>query len=157
MRQLFTVITALLLTTSLPSAYAESDTAESVTPETHGDMAHDHTSHDHQSVGHDHESANSTAASITRTQEISDALEQGGNPVVVDVLGVVCDFCAVAMNKVFGKRDEVAAVYVDLDKKTLNLVVSKGAALTDKDIEQLAMKAGYRIAAIRRDSQAMGG
>jgi copper chaperone CopZ len=157
MRQLFTVITALLLTTSLPSAYAESDTAESVTPETHGDMAHDHTSHDHQSVGHDHESANSTAASITRTQEISDALEQGGNPVVVDVLGVVCDFCAVAMNKVFGKRDEVAAVYVDLDKKTLNLVVNKGAALTDKDIEQLAMKAGYRIAAIRRDSQAMGG
>lgn len=152
MRQLFTVITALLLTTSLPSAYAESDT-----PETHGDMAHDHTSHDHQSVGHDHESANSTAASITRTQEISDALEQGGNPVVVDVLGVVCDFCAVAMNKVFGKRDEVAAVYVDLDKKTLNLVVNKGAALTDKDIEQLAMKAGYRIAAIRRDSQAMGG
>lgn len=157
MRQLFTVITALLLTTSLPSAYAESDTAESVTLETHGDMAHDHTSHDHQSVGHDHESANSTAASITRTQEISDALEQGGNPVVVDVLGVVCDFCAVAMNKVFGKRDEVAAVYVDLDKKTLNLVVNKGAALTDKDIEQLAMKAGYRIAAIRRDSQAMGG
>ena len=162
MRQLFTVITALLLTTSLPSAYAKSDTAESVMPETHadmnhGDMAHDHTSHDHQSAGHDHESANSTAASITRTQEISDALEQGGNPVVVDVLGVVCDFCAVAMNKVFGKRDEVAAVYVDLDKKTLSLVVNKGAALTDKDIEQLAMKAGYRIAAIRRDSQAMGG
>ena len=161
MRQLFTVITALLLTTSLPSAYAESDTAQSVTPEAHadmkhGDMAHDHASHDHQSAGHDHESANSTAASITRTQEISDALEQGGNPVVVDVLGVVCDFCAVAMNKVFGKRDEVAAVYVDLDKKTLSLVVNKGAALTDKDIEQLAMKAGYRIAAIRRDSQAMG-
>lgn len=162
MRQLFTAITALLLTTSLPSAYAESDTAQSVTPEAHadmkhGDMAHDHASHDHQPAGHDHESANSAAASITRTQEISDALEQGGNPVVVDVLGVVCDFCAVAMNKVFGKRDEVAAVYVDLDKKTLNLVVSKGAALTDKDIEQLAMKAGYRIAAIRRDSQAMGG
>ena len=157
MRQLFTAITALLLTTSLPSAYAESDTPEAHADMKHGDMAHDHASHDHQSAGHDHESANSTAASITRTQEISDALEQGGNPVVVDVLGVVCDFCAVAMNKVFGKRDEVAAVYVDLDKKTLNLVVNKGAALTDKDIEQLAMKAGYRIAAIRRDSQAMGG
>ena len=85
------------------------------------------------------------------------ALTNGGEPVVVDVLGVVCDFCATAMNKIFGKRDEVAALYVDLDKKTLSLVINEGASLSDKQIEKLAKKAGYRIAAIRRDSEAMGG
>ena len=77
--------------------------------------------------------------------------------VVVDVLGVVCDFCAYCMNKIFGKRDEVAAVYVDLDKKILSLVIGEGEALTDKQIEKLAKKVGYRIAAIRRDSEALGG
>ena len=55
------------------------------------------------------------------------------------------------------QRDEVAAVYVDLDKKTLSLVIGEGEALSDKQIEDLAEKAGYRIAAIRRDSEALGG
>ena len=62
-----------------------------------------------------------------------------------------------AMNKVFGKRGEVTAVYVDLDKKTLSLVIEKGETLSDKQIENLAKKAGYRIAAIRRNSEALGG
>ncbi len=132
----------------------------------HGD--HDHGqehAHQYEDAGHDghgeHEGhdhgAMSMAATITHTDEVAEALAAGGTPVVVDVLGVVCDFCATAMNKIFGKRDEVAAVYVDLDKKTLSLVIGEGEALTDKQIEKLAKKAGYRIAAIRRDSEALGG
>ena len=122
----------------------------------HGD-SHEHESHDHSAVAHDHGDVAMKAATITHTDEISAALVNGGAPVVVDVLGVVCDFCATAMNKIFSKRDEVAAIYVDLDKKTLSLVINDGSVLSDKQIEQLAKKAGYRIAAIRRDSEAMGG
>ena len=129
----------------------------------HEDMNHDHGaehdrgSHDHNAMAHDHGDMAMTAATITHTDEISTALANGGAPVVVDVLGVVCDFCATAMNKIFSKRDEVAALYVDLDKKTLNLVINNGSDLSDKQIEKLAKQAGYRIAAIRRDSEAMGG
>ena len=130
----------------------------------HGDHDHEH-AHQHEDTGHDghgeHEGhdhgAMSMAATITQTDDVAAALAAGGAPVVVDVLGVVCDFCATAMNKIFGKRDEVTAVYVDLDKKTLSLVIGEGEALTDKQIEKLAKKAGYRIAAIRRDSEALGG
>lgn len=121
------------------------------------DHGHAHT-HEHQDSaqeGHDH-GAMKVAATITQTDKVTAALAAGGAPVVVDVLGVVCDFCATAMNKTFGKRDEVAAVYVDLDKKTLSLVIGEGAALSDKQIEKLAKKAGYRIAAIRRNSEALG-
>lgn len=134
-------------------------------------MKHSHHDHDHEHKrdheGGDHEGHEgyegqtndvmNVAATITQTDEVAAALAAGGAPVVVDVLGVVCDFCATAMNKVFGKRDEVAAVYVDLDKKTLSLVIGDGEALSDKQIEKLAKKAGYRIAAIRRDSEALGG
>jgi hypothetical protein len=62
--------------------------------------------------------------------DLSAALSAGGEPVVASVLGAVCDFCAMAMNKTFGKRDEVAAVYVDLDAKTLNLVLKPNATMT---------------------------
>ena len=135
-------------------------------PMNHADMNHadgaehdDGANHEHEShaMAHDHGDMAMNAATITHTNEISAALANGGAPVVVDVLGVVCDFCATAMNKVFSKRDEVAAIYVDLDKKTLNLVINDGSDLSDKQIEKLAKQAGYRIAAIRRDNEAMGG
>jgi hypothetical protein len=118
---------------------------------------HEHESHDHNAMAHVHEDKGMKVATITHTYEISAALANGGAPVVVDVLGVVCDFCATAMNKIFSKRGEVAAIYVDLDKKTLSLVINDGLDLSDKQIEKLAKQAGYRIAAIRRDSEAMGG
>jgi copper chaperone CopZ len=117
----------------------------------------DHHMHD----GHNHEQHNmeigkaATSAALIRTPEIDAALAKGGEPVVVDVLGVVCDFCAKAMNKTFGKRSEVAAVYVDLDTKTLNLVMDAGQSLSNEQIDRLVENAGYKLAAIRRGPDAL--
>ena len=125
-----------------------------------GQHEHDH-QHDHE---HEHSVMAATVAAgegisftdrLTATPEIEAALANGGNAVVADVLGVVCDFCAVAMNKVFSKQKEVAAVYVDLDTKALNLVFTPGATLTDEDIASLAVQAGYRIAAVHRSDGAV--
>jgi copper chaperone CopZ len=117
--------------------------------QTHQDETPHHEEHDHPLM--------TMAPTITQTGEVTAAIAAGGAPVIVDVLGVVCDFCAMAMNKVFGKRDEVTAVHVDLDKKTLSLVIHEGQALSDEQIAALAKKAGYRIAAIRRGTEALGG
>ena len=117
---------------------------------------------------HDLEEANSSNAShsghgagdgpvLTRTDNIESALADGGEPIVADVLGVVCDFCALAMNKIFSKREEVAAIYVDLDTKALNLVLVPGASISDQTITDLAVQAGYRIAEVRRGAAALGG
>ena len=118
---------------------------------------HDHESHDHQAAAESH-SANDTAGTVylTRTEEIEAALSNGGEPIVADVLGVVCDFCALAMNKIFGKRDEVAAIYVDLDTKALSLVLVPGTSMSDQTIADLAVQAGYRIADVRRGTEALG-
>jgi uncharacterized protein involved in copper resistance len=160
-------ILSLLLAAALStSAFADDEKHEMKHHDggqmTHAGMNHDHgAEHDHganhEHGSRDHGAMAMNAATITHTDEISAALANGGAPVVVDVLGVVCDFCATAMNKIFSKRDEVAAIYVDLDKKTLSLVITDGSDLSDKQIEKLAKQAGYRIAAIRRDSEAMGG
>ena len=123
--------------------------------------AHDmHEHHDHQeaevaNASHDGHAATSEAI-LTRTEDIESALAEGGEPIVADVLGVVCDFCAMAMNKIFGKREEVAAIYVDLDTKALSLVLVPGASLSDETIAELAVQAGYRIADVRRGDAALG-
>ena len=87
----------------------------------HGNHAehdmHEHHDHDHQATDSDHAAHDGHQATggpvLTRTEDIESALADGGEPIVADVLGVVCDFCALAMNKIFGKREEVAAIYED--------------------------------------------
>ena len=122
-----------------------------------GDNDHHHKSHDAHPVESESDATEPDGqATLTRTDEIDRALAAGGAPIVADVLGVVCDFCAIAMNKIFGDQPEVAAVYVDLDTKALSLVLSPSSSLSDAAIADLAVQAGYRIAAIRRDEAALG-
>ncbi len=140
----------------------ETGAREAGGPEAGGrdDAAHGHAPSEHGAHVHDQHAADMPAndqPAIAKTTDIDAALAAGGQPVVADVLGVVCDFCAKAMNKTFGKRDEVAAVYVDLDDKTLNLVLEENASLTDDQINKLVKKAGYRTASIRRGDAALNG
>ena len=112
----------------------------------------DHAGHDHKKdphVGHDMNEINGTLM-LADQPELAAALAAGGDPIVAKVLGAVCDFCAKAMNKTFGKRDDVAAVYVDLDAKTLNLVLVPGATMTDKALKKAVKKSGYKVDSIAR-------
>jgi|GEM_PF-4012203 len=94
--------------------------------------------------------AEGTILTLADTPDIATALSAGGEPIVAKVLGAVCDFCATAMNKMFGRYDDVAAVYVDLDAKTLNLVLAPGATMDDDRIRKLVKKAGYKVDSIAR-------
>lgn len=93
---------------------------------------------------------------LSRTPEIDAALAAGGEPVVVEVLGAVCDFCAKAMNRTFGRRDDVSAVYVDLDSKTLNLVLISENAMDDAEIDRVVVRSGYRAKSIHRGAYLLG-
>ena len=68
----------------------------------------------------------------------------------VGLSGLVCDFCSIALNKTFKKRDEVRGTYVDLDTKILSIALSEGAALGNEDIMKLVKKAGYSTTKIMR-------
>ncbi len=123
---------------------------------------HGHDGHDSHDSHHSHDSDDShgdhseTQVTLSRTAEIDAALAAGGEPVVVEVLGVVCDFCAKAMNKTFGRRDDVSAVYVDLDTKTLNLVLTSQGAMDNEEIERVVIKSGYKSKAIHRGAHLVG-
>ncbi len=141
MKTFFLLTVCFLLT---PAAFAQN----------HGNTAQQDHGHMHQHE-HDEDPANSNkimngSVRLTRTVEINAALDAGGQPVVVEILGVVCDFCAIAMNKTFGKREEVAAVYVDLGTKMLSLVFHPKRTLSDETISDLVTKAGYKVKNIHR-------
>jgi len=68
----------------------------------------------------------------------------------VGLSGLVCDFCSIALNKTFKKRDEVRGTYVDLDTKILSIALNDGAALDNDEIIKLVKKAGYSATKISR-------
>lgn len=104
----------------------------------------------HSGTTYQNASEQDTSLQLADTPELIKAVALGGEPIVAKVLGAVCDFCAKAMNKTFGKREDVAAVYVDLDAKTLNLVMIPGASMDDETLRKLVKKAGYKVDIIAR-------
>ncbi|MBL6821350.1 MAG: cation transporter [Proteobacteria bacterium] len=151
-----TILMTTALCFCLPAAAQDNhDHMDHATHDIHEHHDHDSQEADSSHTSHDGHNATSGPA-LTRTEDIESALAQGGEPIVADVLGVVCDFCALAMNKIFSKREEVAAMYVDLDTKALSLVLVPGTSMSDQTIADLAVQAGYRIADVRRGSEALG-
>lgn len=70
--------------------------------------------------------------------------------VKVDIYGLVCDFCAQALEKVFDKEAAVDDIKVDLEAKIVTIHLKNGMQLEDSLIEKNILDAGYNVEAIRR-------
>ena len=70
--------------------------------------------------------------------------------VKVDIYGLVCDFCARALEKVFGKEDAVADIEVDLNSKVVTIHLKDGMQLDNSIIEKNIIDSGYSVEEIRR-------
>lgn len=95
---------------------------------------------------HNHTHSHSEASSKTGASVSSDVPK---GTVEVDVNGLVCDFCARALEKVFSKKDEVSSIDVNLNKKLITIHFKEGQTLSDETITKLIVDSGYSIEGIR--------
>lgn len=96
-------------------------------------------------AGHNH--SDMTAADMQKTVE---GVENAHHTIVAQINGLVCDFCARALEKVFGKRDEVTGIEVNLDTKLVTIGFKKNSDIDDTTITKLITDAGYNVVEIRR-------
>lgn len=68
----------------------------------------------------------------------------------VRVNGLVCDFCARSLEKVFLKRGDVAEIKVDLNRGSVLVAMKPGSTIDDTTITRLIKDSGYNISAIER-------
>lgn len=68
----------------------------------------------------------------------------------VKVDGLVCDFCARALEKVFGKRDDVEGIKVDLDKGNVMVAMKQGQTIDDATLTELITDSGYNVSSIKK-------
>ena len=74
-----------------------------------------------------------------------------GGTAYADVNGLVCDFCARALEKVFGRQEAVESINVDLDEKVITIHFNEGQKLDDETIIELIADSGYDVREIRYD------
>ena len=66
----------------------------------------------------------------------------------IKVNGMVCDFCAQAVWKVFEDYDAVKKVDVNLDTGTVSVTLKDGQTLSDEALNQAIHYAGYDLVEI---------
>lgn len=96
-------------------------------------------------VGHNH--SDMTGADMQKTVA---GIENADHTITVQINGLVCDFCARALEKVFSKWDEVSGIDVNLDTKLVTIGFKKDADIDDETITRLITDAGYNVVEIRR-------
>lgn len=76
-----------------------------------------------------------------------------GKTVTVDVNGLVCDFCARSIEKIFSKQAAVENVNVNLDDKIVTIGLKDGQELDDETITKLITDSGYDVEKISRNEE----
>lgn len=92
----------------------------------------------------------SAPAVIADDVEVAITETVAAETIVANVNGMVCDFCAQAVNKVFKKEEAVEAVDVSLDDGTITITCKPGETLDDARVEKLVKKSGYALVSIDR-------
>ena len=91
-------------------------------------------------------SNNKTITNGLSSGEITD------NIIKINVNGMVCDFCAQAIEKVFMKRIEVKGINVNLENQKVVLYLEKETDIADTIISEIFEDAGYSVEIINRNS-----
>lgn len=127
MKTLLSTLTIVTLLAAAPAFAAN----ESATPHDHSKM--DHSNHD-----------------VVPAGEAKPLNAECADTINVKVDGLVCDFCARALEKVFGKRDDVEGIKVDLDNGNVVVAMKPGQTIDDATLTKLITDSGYNVRAIER-------
>ncbi len=72
------------------------------------------------------------------------------NEVHVTVNGLVCDFCAQSIEKLFKKEKAVHDIDVNLDISMVTIFIKSGEFMDDAKITELITQSGYSVEGIHR-------
>ena len=77
-------------------------------------------------------------------------IDPNGTLILITAKGLVCDFCAQALEKVFMKRAEVSGIDVNLSEKRIVISLRSGQNIDDDAIKKMILDAGYNLSKIER-------
>ena len=92
-----------------------------------------------------------TFLTVTVDKHVNSQNKTPGEVLYISVNGLVCDFCARSIEKLFIKKESVDHINVNLEKMLITINLKKGKSLNDDLITKVINDSGYDIREIRRD------
>ncbi len=71
--------------------------------------------------------------------------------VTAQVKGMVCDFCARGLEKIFNNYDDVKSIDINLEKSTVSIELLANSALSNKKITEIIQNNGITTIHIERN------
>ena len=68
----------------------------------------------------------------------------------ISVNGLVCDFCARSIEKMFKKKESVESINLNLEKMLITIKLKDGYNLNNEEITKLIANSGYEVTDINR-------
>ena len=81
----------------------------------------------------------------------SENKESAGDLLTISVNGLVCDFCARSIEKLFMKKESVLDIDVNLEKMLITVRLKESSNLDNQIIKQLIIDSGYDVVEINRE------
>lgn len=103
---------------------------------------HEESKHQHKAHLQDHHSSHAKSRPAQPMHK--------GKTIVVNVEGMVCDFCARGLETIFEEYPEVSNIIVSLDQSTVTIQMVKDKDLTDETITQVINDNGISVTSIVR-------
>ena len=79
-------------------------------------------------------------------------LENDDKKINVFVNGLVCDFCARSIEKLFKKKSAVKNININLEEMLVTIFLKKGETINNQIINQIIIDSGYDVKEIRREN-----
>ncbi len=92
-----------------------------------------------------------TFLTVTVDKHVNSQNKTHGEVLYISVNGLVCDFCARSIEKLFIKKESVDHINVNLEKMLITINLKKGKNLDNESIKQVIKDSGYDIKEIYRD------
>lgn len=68
----------------------------------------------------------------------------------IGVNGMVCDFCAQSLKKLFSKQDAVDKIDISLETKKITVTLKPDQDLSDEVVKKLVVDSGYAVESVAR-------
>ena len=115
----------------------------------------EHTSHDsHSHETHNHEVFADGSKIKLNSQRFNNFIKDSFQLqiAIINVKGMVCDFCAQGLKKKFGAIDAVKEIDVDLESGNVLIKLKQGMTLSDDKIQKAVEENGLEVINIKKKS-----
>lgn len=89
---------------------------------------------------------------LTTNTKLESKVLQDNKILYVSVNGLVCDFCARSIEKIFKRKQSVKSIDVNLEKMLITINLKEGENLTDETIKKLILDSGYEVVEVFREN-----